>query len=265
MRFFPSALLFLWALTSACVSAPSADTKLSAVDPSTAVTVETSGDLFNSPDGESYWVQYFGRCEKNEDKVIVEANSVKSEAPCLNFQYRYTHKIPKKAANSLNLFWITKLQFYHPGQKKNQALSWILFDTEKKGLKTVVNQQLRFERLPNGQLSPVVEFNALGTCHGGTEVFAKISGNDSYQQTVKKYEDKKPCQHGSFYFLSQIDGFSLDGFKFEVQELYSKKEEVVENPDLQTTESTNSGRQPASVESPQENPKPQFQWSIDLE
>jgi|GEM_PF-3012434 len=254
---------FLPALLFGCASTNKSDTKsdTSAIDPGSAITVETSGDLYEDPLSKGYSIQFSGRCESNGSKVVIAANGVKSEVLCNNNSYTYRHLVPKKGQEAENTFWLTKLSFYHPEKESTKAQSWVLFDVAKENIKTILNQQFRFETLPSGQLKPILEITSLGYCSGKNPVTMKIGGVNEFQQPFDKFKADTTCKNGRFYFLTQTENQSWINLQLKISEKRPSENSVEENLDSPTD---GPRRSPASVSV--EDPKNEdvFNWSVEL-
>lgn len=235
------------------------------VDPTGAITVETSGDLYEDRGSDGYSMIFNGRCEQNGGKVIIKGNSATTEVSCAGHHYTYQHLIPRGGPVSENTFWLTQLSFYHPGKEASKAQSWILFDITNRTVRTVLNQQYRFENRINGSLKPILELTALGACSGQNSVKMSVGGVNEFQQPFNQFQDEKVCQNGRFYFLTQTERKSLADLKFEIAEIQqptgnANSQEEAER-DIRSTPQINN-RSPASEEPNTE--KEVFRWSVDL-
>gem|GEM_PF-3972544 len=183
------------------------------------VTIETSGDLFPTDSGDQNQLDFFGSCDTKSRNIIIGNKKETTSIPCENGRYKYTHLLPKNTFRSNSKkFHLTKLKAYHSSDEKKGASSWILLDLNNQRVKTVLNRQTRFETNPTGEMEPVTEFSAFGTCQDGAKITIDVTGKDRYGHQISRYDDNKTCKNSGFYFLSQIDGLAVRNMKFNIYE-----------------------------------------------
>lgn len=189
------------------------------------VTIETSGDLYYEENGNNIQMDLFGNCSPGQERVYIEIEKTRSVAPCQGGRYRYSLNLPpsffgsnSKARNPSSKKYVMKeLSVFHYGHKKLKATSYILIDVRKKEVRSVINKQTKFDRLPTGDHIPVTQYNAFGSCSRDSVVKIDIITPNRYGHKQSKYDETKKCEDaGSYYFLSQIDGFPKKGTQFKV-------------------------------------------------
>ena len=112
-----------------------------------------------------------------------------------------------------------EVKAYHQGFKKMSATSYILIDRKKKEVKSVINKQVKFEKIPTGEYEPITQYNAFGSCATGAVMKLDVTAPDRYGHEKSKYDEKKECQKsGGFYFLSQVHGYPKKGTKVYIYE-----------------------------------------------
>ena len=221
------------------------------------VTIETSGDLYFEEEGSNIQMDLFGNCSPGKKMIYVEVDSKKSATPCKKGRYRFSMNLPhsffknnldsKRSPSSKYI--MKEIQAYHHKHKKLSATSYILIDKKKKEVKSVINKQVKFERIPTGDWEPITQYNAFGSCQNGASVTIDITSPDRFGHEVSKYDETKVCHSSGFYFLTQVDGFSKQGTMFNV---YEQKTVVP------------SSRNPASAKKAKPKLKPVFEWSLPI-
>lgn len=188
------------------------------------VTIETSGDLYYEEGGHNVQMDLFGNCATGRSVIYVEIDKKKSATNCQNGRYRFSMNLPKsffskKSRKPSSKYVMKQVSAYHDGHKKLSATSYILIDRKKKEVKSVINKQVKFERIPTGEYEPVTQYNAFGSCTQGSLIKVDVTSPDRYGHEVSKYDEKKECQKsGGFYFLSQIHGYPKKGTQFKIYE-----------------------------------------------
>ncbi len=220
------------------------------------VTIETSGDLYYEENGKNVQMDLFGNCAPGQKVIYVEIDRKKSVTKCQNGRYRYSMNLPKtffkttygKARGPSNNYVMKAVKAYHADHEKLNATSYILIDRKKREVKSVINKQVKFEKIPTGEFEPITQFNAFGSCAAGSVLKLDITAPDRYAHEVSKYDEKKECQEsGGFYFLSQIHGYPKKG-----TQVYIYEDRKIEEK-----------RKPASAG--KERYKNLFKWSIPVE
>ncbi len=220
------------------------------------VSIETSGDLYYEEGGRNVQMDLFGNCAPGQTVIYIEIDRKKSVAKCKKGRYRYSMNLPKtffqgkygKARGPSNNYVMKAVKAYHDGFKKMNATSYILIDRKRKEVKSVINKQVKFEKIPTGEFEPITQFNAFGSCTAGAVLKLDITAPDRYGHEVSKYDEKKECQSsGGFYFLSQIHGYPKKG---TLVYIYEDKQ-------------VDTKRKPASNSKP--SYKNLFKWSIPID
>lgn len=220
------------------------------------VTIETSGDLYYEDGGNNIQMDLFGNCSPGQSVIYIEVDQKKSVTKCQKGRYRYSLNLPKsffkqnlkKLRGLSSKYAMKEVSAYHAGHKKLNATSYILIDRKKREVKSVINKQVKFEKIPTGEYEPVTQYNAFGSCAAGSLLKLDITAPDRYGHQASKYDEKKSCQKsGGFYFLSQVHGYPKKGTQVL---LYEDKALPVDK------------RQPASQ-------KPKFQnllkWPVNID
>ncbi|MCB0379370.1 MAG: hypothetical protein KDD33_12825 [Bdellovibrionales bacterium] len=221
------------------------------------VTIETSGDLYFEEGGSNIQMDFFGSCAPGKDMIYIEVDNKQAATQCKNGRYRYSMNLPKSFFKKIlkdkrspsSQYALKEIKAYHGNHKKLNATSYILIDRKKKEVKSVINKQVKYERLPTGDYQPVTQYNAFGACSTDASVTIDISAPDRFGHSVSKYDETKPCQASGFYFLTQIDGFAKKGTRFNV---------------FETKTVVPSSRQPASTKKVRPKLKPLFDWSLPI-
>ncbi len=225
-----------------------------------AVTIETSGDLYHEEGGNNIQMDFFGNCAPGQSIVFVEVDNKKSAAPCKKGRYRYSLNLPptffskgepdKRLPSSQ--YAMKQIMAYHDGHKKLKATSYILIDRKRKEVKSVINKQVRYEKIPTGEFEPVTQYNAFGSCTRGSTVSIDVVSPDRYGHMISKYDEKKKCEDvRGYYFLSQLHGFATKGTQFKIFE--------------DTPKPAVKDRQPASQKDAKLTYKNLFNWSVPLD
>lgn len=215
--------LFL-ALASVLVSCASGE-KTHTVPPEVnkkypAVTIETSGDLYYEEGGTNIQMDLFGNCAPGRNIIYIEIDKKKSATQCKQGRYRFSMNLPKsfftkmfgKQRTPSSKYVMKEVHAYHGGHKKLEATSYILIDRKKKEVKSVINKQVKFERIPTGEYEPITQFNAFGSCASGALLTLDITSPDRFGHQKSKFDEKKSCQDsGGYYFLSQVNGYLKAG------------------------------------------------------
>lgn len=193
-----------------------------------AVTIETSGDLYYEDGvGGNVQMDLFGNCAPGQDVIYIEIDEKKSVTKCKNGRYRYSMNLPKtffnkkygKSRTPSSKYLMKEVSAYHSGHKKLRATSYILIDRKKKEVKSVINKQVKFEKIPTGEYEPITQYNAFGSCADGAILKLDITAPDRFGHQASKYDEKKTCQKsGGFYFLSQVHGYPKAGTKVYIYE-----------------------------------------------
>jgi hypothetical protein len=192
-----------------------------------AVTIETSGDLYYEEGGNNIQMDLFGNCAPGKSVIYIEVDAKKSVAQCQKGRYRYSLNLPKtffqkefgKMRNPSSKYVMKEVSAYHSGHKKLNATSYILIDRKKKEVKSVINKQVKFEKIPTGEYEPITQYNAFGGCTPGSVLKLDITAPDRYGHEASKYDETKKCQKsGGYYFLSQVHGYPRNGTLFYVYE-----------------------------------------------
>ena len=222
------------------------------------VTIETSGDLYFEDGGGNIQMDLFGKCATGKNMIYVEVDGKKAATPCKKGRYRFSMNLPqsffkglkkKKGRSPSSKYVMKEISAYHHKHKKLSATSYILIDRKKKEVKSVINKQVKYERIPTGDWEPVTQFNAFGSCTTGATVTIDLTSPDRFGHEVSKYDDSKECQSSGFYFLTQVDGLLKKGTMFNV---YEQKMVIP------------STRNPASEKKKKPTLKPLFEWSLPL-
>jgi hypothetical protein len=251
---FFAALSVLVGCASSSDSTESRPTEFNKKHP--VVTIETSGDLYYEENGQNIQMDLFGNCAPGQSVIYVEIDMKKSVTQCRKGRYRYSMNLPDtffqtkygRARGPSGNYVMKSVKAYHEGHKKLNATSYILIDRRKREVKSVINKQVKFERIPTGEYEPITQFNAFGSCTAGSVLKLDITAPDRYGHEVSKYDEKKECQDsGGFYFLSQIHGYPKKGTLVYVYE--DQKDQ--------------SQRRPASQSKPRY--KNLFKWSVPVE
>ncbi len=220
------------------------------------VTIETSGDLYYEEGGENVQMDLFGNCAPGRKVIYVEIDRKKSVANCKKGRYRFSMNLPKtffgkkygKVRGPSANYVMKSVKAFHEGHEELNATSYILIDRKRKEVKSVINKQVKFEKIPTGEYEPITQFNAFGSCTSGSLLKLDITAPDRYGHEVSKYDEKKECQNsGGYYFLSQIHGYPKKGTLVYIYE--DKK--------------VKSNRAPASKSKPRY--KNLFKWSIPID
>ena len=184
------------------------------------VTIETSGDLYFADDGDNIQLDFFGSCATGYQAIVIQVGKKKMPAPCKAGRYKYSFNLPQSIFKDegKGKYVLRQIKAYHDGQSKLQATSYILIDRIKREIKSVLNRQVRFEKIPTGHFEPVTEFSTFGTCNDGSSVTIDITAKDRFGQRVSKFDDSKACKSSGFYFLSQMDGLVRRGMRFHIYE-----------------------------------------------
>ncbi len=221
------------------------------------VTIETSGDLYYEEGGGNVQMDLFGNCAPGQSVIYLEVDKKAALSPCKDGRYRFSMNLPATFFSSKNgkmrspssKYVMKEVSAYHKGHKKLSATSYILINRKKKEVKSVINKQVKFEKIPTGEYEPITQYNAFGSCGSGTLLKLDITAPDRYGHEVSKYEEKKDCQQsGGFYFLSQVHGYAKSGTKVYLFEDVPK--------------ASPKGRAPASAEKVKY--KNLFKWSLPI-
>ena len=185
------------------------------------VSIETSGDLYYEEGGSNVQMDLFGNCAPGQSVIYIEVDKKKSATSCKQGRYRYSMNLPKtffnkkyskKMRNPSSKYVMKEVSAYHQGHKKLSATSYILIDRKRKEVKSVINKQVKFEKIPTGDYEPITQYNAFGSCAAGSILKLDITAPDRFGDQVSKYDEKKECQEsGGFYFLSQVHGYPKNG------------------------------------------------------
>lgn len=250
-------LLPIVVLISQCATAPqapSAETQFLKANP--AVTIETSGDLYFEEQGQNVQMDFFGNCAPGQSMIYIEVDKKKSVAPCEKGRYRHSMNLPESffeqksstQRSPSSSYSMKEVSAYHENHSKLSATSFILIDRKRREVKSVVNKQVKFEKIPTGEFEPVTQYNAFGSCTPGSVVNVEIKSPDRYGHPTSKYDDRKECQASvGYYFLSQVHGFPKKGTQFYIHE---------------DTAANKGGRNPASNEKPKF--KNVFNWKVEI-
>ena len=216
--------LVYFALISLLVSCASDDsndgTPLAVNKKYPVVTIETSGDLYYEEGGNNVQMDLFGNCAPGKNVIYIEIDGKKQATQCNKGRYRFSMNLPKtfftkkygKTRTPSSKYVMKEITAFHGGHKKLGATSYILIDRKRKEVKSVINKQVRFERIPTGEYEPITQFNAFGSCANGSILKLDITAPDRFGHQKSKYDEKKPCQDaGGFYFLSQVNGYLKAG------------------------------------------------------
>ena len=220
-----------------------------------AVTIETSGDFYFEEDGSNVQMDLFGSCAHAQTVIFIEVDGKKTAAPCHKGRYRYALNLKRNFFGQRvrgpggKSFVLKKIRAFHKGHKKLNATSYLLIDKEKREVKSVINKQVRYERIPTGQYEPITQFNAFGSCSEGSSVTIDVTSLDRFGHRVSKFDETKACQASGFYFLSQIDGIIKKGTKFH---LYETKTHVP------------AGRLRAPASKSKPKLKNLFEWTVEV-
>ena len=189
-------------------------------------TIETSGDLYYEEGGDNIQMDLFGNCSPGQRIIYILVDKAKAATPCKKGRYRYSMNLPQSFFSESfrsdsrapsSKYFMKEISAYHEGHKKLKATSYILIDRKRKEVRSVINKQVKFEKIPTGDFEPVTQYNAFGSCAPGTVVKIDIKSPDRFGVKRSKYDETKKCQEsGGYYFLSQIDGFVKKGTVFEV-------------------------------------------------
>jgi hypothetical protein len=191
------------------------------------VTIETSGDLYHEEGGGNIQMDLFGNCAPKQTLVYIEVDKKKVAAPCSKGRYRYSLNLPESFFERPNQskrlpssqYVMKEINAYHGEHKKLKATSFILIDRKSKEVKSVINKQVRFEKIPTGEYEPITQYNAFGSCTYGSTVTIDLVSPDRFGHMVSKYDEKKKCENaGGYYFISQIHGVPAKGSQFKVYE-----------------------------------------------
>ncbi len=190
------------------------------------VSIETSGDLYFEDGGSNIQMDLFGNCAPGQKVIYVEVDQKKMATDCNKGRYRYSLNLPKtffenrlKGRSPSSKYVTKEVSAYHDGYKKLRATSYILIDKTKKEVKSVINKQVRFEKIPTGEYEPVTQYNAFGGCTSGSVLKLDITAPDRFGHERSKYDEKKVCQKaGGYYFLSQVHGFPKKGTQIYIFE-----------------------------------------------
>ena len=220
------------------------------------VTIETSGDLYYEEGGANIQMDLFGNCSPGQSTISITIDNKKSVTACKNGRYRYSMNLPKtffkkefgKMRTPSSKYVMKEVSAYHGKHKKLKATSYILIDRKKKEVKSVINKQVKFEKIPTGDYEPITQYNAFGSCASGSVLKLDITAPDRYGHQVSKYDEKKECQSsGGFYFLSQVHGYPKKGTKVLI---FEDKQLPVDS------------RRPASTQKPRF--KNLFKWTLPI-
>ncbi len=191
------------------------------------VTIETSGDLYFEEGGKNIQMDLFGNCSPGQTVIYIEIDKKKSVTKCKKGRYRYSMNLPKtffdqkygKMRTPSSKYIMKEVNAYHGEHRKLKATSYILIDRKKREVKSVINKQVKFEKIPTGEYEPITQFNAFGSCQSNSVMKLDITAPDRYGHEQSKYDEKKECQKsGGFYFLSQIHGYAKHGLKVYIYE-----------------------------------------------
>lgn len=192
------------------------------------VTIETSGDLYYEEGGNNIQMDLFGNCSPGQSVIYIEIDRKKSATSCKNGRYRYSMNLPKTFFNKKyskkmrypsSKYVMKEVSAFHLGHKKLKATSYILIDRKRKEVKSVINKQVKFEKIPTGEWEPVTQYNAFGSCDAGTVIKIDITSPDRFGHKKSKYDERKECQKsGGYYFLSQVHGYPKKGTRFKISE-----------------------------------------------
>lgn len=222
-----------------------------------AVTIETSGDLYYEEGGKNIQMDLFGNCAPGQKLIYIEIDKKRAATQCTKGRYRYSMNLPKtffdenysQARSPSSKYAMKEISAYHGGHKKLSATSYVLIDRKKREVKSVINKQVKFEKIPTGEYEPITQYNAFGSCATGSIIKLDITAPDRYGHERSKYDEKKSCQKsGGFYFLSQVHGFAKEGTKVYLYE------------DIQQAPSP---RSPASTQKP--TFKNLFKWTVPVQ
>lgn len=190
------------------------------------VTIETSGDLYFEENGKNIQMDLFGNCSPGKSQVYISIDRNTSISRCKDGRYRYSMNLPESFFESKensefrtpsSKYLMKEISVYHQGHKNLRATSYILIDRKRKEVRSVINKQTKFEKIPTGEYEPVTQYNAFGSCAPGTTVKIDVKSPDRFGHLVSKYDETKKCQDsGGYYFLSQIDGHTKKGTIFKV-------------------------------------------------
>jgi hypothetical protein len=190
------------------------------------VTIETSGDLYYEENGSNVQMDLFGNCSPGQTIILIEVDKKKSPTQCKKGRYRYSLNLPQsffgdstKGRAPSSKYIMKQISAYHDGHENLSATSYILIDRSKKEVRSVINKQVKFEKIPTGDFEPVTQFNAFGGCAIGSLVQIEVTSPDRFGHQVSKFDEKKECQNtGGFYFLSQMHGYIKAGTQFKIHE-----------------------------------------------
>ncbi len=190
------------------------------------VTIETSGDFYHEPNGDNIQMDFFGNCSIGQTVIYIEVDKKKSATECEKGRYRYSMNLPKTFfesgsanRNPSSQYAMKEIYAYHDKHKKLSATSYILIDKKNREVKSVINKQVKFEKIPTGDFEPLTQYNAFGSCTLGSIVNVEITSPDRYGHQTSKYDDKKECQPSvGYYFLSQVHGYPKKGTQFKIHE-----------------------------------------------
>lgn len=223
------------------------------------VTIETSGDLYYEEGGNNIQMDFFGNCSPGQSVIYIEIDKKKAATPCKDNRYRYAMNLPKtffdtkhaiKTRHPSTNYVVKEISAYHMGHKKLSATSYILIDRKRKEVRSVINKQVKFEKIPTGDYEPITQYNAFGSCTSGSSMKIDITSPDRFGHDTSKYDEVKQCQSsGGYYFLTQVHGYPKKGTRFKIHE------DVMMAP--------SSDRTPASKDSKPKY-KNLFNWDLDL-
>ncbi len=190
------------------------------------VSIETSGDLYFEEGGSNIQMDLFGNCAPGQKVIYVQVDQKKQATNCKKGRYRYSMNLPKSFFDSgrdgrtpSSKYVMKEVMAYHHGHKKLKATSYILIDRKRREVKSVINKQVKFEKIPTGEYEPITQYNAFGGCSTGSILKLDITAPDRFGHERSKYDEKKICEKaGGYYFLSQVHGFPKKGTKVYIYE-----------------------------------------------
>ncbi len=228
------------ALMSHCSSSPQKEaTDALFVKNNPVVTIETSGDFYHEPNGQNVQMDFFGNCSPGQSLIYIEVDKKKSATQCEGGRYRYSMNLPnsffeqttKNGRTPSSNYAMKEIYAYHDKHKKLSATSFILIDKKNREVKSVINKQVKFEKIPTGDYEPLTQYNSFGTCSMGSIINVEITSPDRYGHETSKFDDKKECQASvGYYFLSQVHGYPKKGTKFKVHEDIPDSKKSDRNP-----------------------------------
>ena len=230
MKYFIIASIFAFV---GCSSTPDPETRDTTKPPKRpVVSVETSGDLYYEEGGDNIQMDLFGNCAEGYSAITVKVDGRARAAQCKEGRYRYSLNLPEEffQVSSSNLrvpnsdYVMKEVLVYHLDHKDLGATSYILIDRKRREVKSIINKQVSFEKIPTGEYEPLTQINAFGSCKPGTLMTLDITTLDRFGHRRSRIDEKKACQDaGGFYFLSQVNGLLKKASKIDLYEDLQRK------------------------------------------